>query len=378
MKVLFTQTYYLPYISGLTIYLQKLTQELTKKGHQITIITHRHQKKLKKNTFEKKVRLIRVPILFKIHKGFFSLAWPWYCLKEVIENQVIICNLPQPEALWPVMWAKIFKKRVIAIYSCQIVLPDNPLNNLIEKGIRTVHRLICLMVDDIIVYTKDYAQNVPLLKNFRKKTTAILPLVIIKKEQKKTTKRMAALINKKRHSLLIGFAARISAEKGLEYLIKAIPLLGKEYHHFKLVIVGPRKEVIGEEKYFQKINQLAKKYSQIIFLGTLSSIEMTSFYRLIDVLVLPSLNSTEAFGLVQVEAMLNGTPVVASNLPGVRVPIQLTKMGKIIPRQNSQAIAQAIIKIMKNKKKYFLSYQEVRKIFSIQKISEKFNCIIKA
>ena len=49
---------------------------------------------------------------------------------------------------------------------------------------------------------------------------------------------------------------------------------------------------------------------------------MGSFYTCIDVLVVPSINSTEAFGLVQVEAMMMGVPVVASDLPGVRVPVQ--------------------------------------------------------
>jgi len=377
MKILFTQTYYLPYISGLTIYAQKLTRGLVKNGHQITIITHRHQKKLKKNVSEKGVRLIRAPFLFRIHKGFFSPAWPWYCLEGVIKNQIIICNLPQIEAFWPVLWAKIFKKRTIVIYTCQIILPDGSLNRFIEKGLRIIHWLICLMADDIVVYTKDYAKNVPLLKKFGKKITAILPPITVKKEKKKLTAKIASLIKKKQQSLVIGFAARIASEKGLEYLIKTIPILKKRYRHFKLVIIGPKKEVAGEEKYFQKINQLAKKYSQIIFLGTLKSTEMASFYRLIDILVLPSLNSTEAFGLVQVEAMLNGTPVVASNLPGVRVPIQLTKMGKIVPPRNTKAIAQAIITITGNKKRYSLPHDEVKKIFSARKTFQKFDSIIK-
>ena len=51
---------------------------------------------------------------------------------------------------------------------------------------------------------------------------------------------------------------------------------------------------------------------------------MSSFYKSIDLLVLPSINQTEAFGMVQAEAIA-GTPVIAGNLPGVRIPIKLTK-----------------------------------------------------
>ena len=56
---------------------------------------------------------------------------------------------------------------------------------------------------------------------------------------------------------------------------------------------------------------------------------MAAFYSHIDLLVVPSLNGTESFGLVQIEAMMCGTPVVASNLPGVRQPVAMTGMGAI-------------------------------------------------
>ena len=56
---------------------------------------------------------------------------------------------------------------------------------------------------------------------------------------------------------------------------------------------------------------------------------MPPFYAACDVLVVPSLNSTESFGLVQVEAMLCGTPSIASNLPGVRQPPLMTGMGEV-------------------------------------------------
>ena len=68
--------------------------------------------------------------------------------------------------------------------------------------------------------------------------------------------------------------------------------------------------------------------------------EMAKFYPNIDLLVLPSLNSTEAFGLVQIEAMMNGVPCVASNLPGVRQPVWTHHMGRIIPIGDSKALAE--------------------------------------
>ena len=62
--------------------------------------------------------------------------------------------------------------------------------------------------------------------------------------------------------------------------------------------------------------------------------------------MLPSINSTESYGLVQVESMACGTPVVASNLPGVRVPVQMTGMGRLFPPANPSALAEALIGVL--------------------------------
>jgi glycosyltransferase involved in cell wall biosynthesis len=64
------------------------------------------------------------------------------------------------------------------------------------------------------------------------------------------------------------------------------------------------------------------------------------------------LNSTEAFGLVQVEAMMSGIPCVASSLPGVRCPVQMHGMGEVVPIGDSQALVQALFKVFARKTQY--------------------------
>jgi glycosyltransferase involved in cell wall biosynthesis len=75
---------------------------------------------------------------------------------------------------------------------------------------------------------------------------------------------------------------------------------------------------------------------------------MAQYYPNLDALVLSSLNSTEAFGLVQIEAMMNGVPCVASNLPGVRQPVKLHEMGKIVPVGDAGALAEALLEVLAN------------------------------
>lgn len=82
------------------------------------------------------------------------------------------------------------------------------------------------------------------------------------------------------------------------------------------------------------------------FLGIVSDAEKRALFELSDVLVLPSTNSTESFGMVQVEAMTCGTPAVATDLPGVRQPVLSSGMGKIVPIRDAKALGQAVVEVM--------------------------------
>jgi glycosyltransferase involved in cell wall biosynthesis len=102
-------------------------------------------------------------------------------------------------------------------------------------------------------------------------------------------------------------------------------------------------------------------------LGVLDAVQMAAFYPNLDVLVVPSLNSTESFGLVQVESMLCGTPCVASDLPGVRQPILQTGMGEIAPIGDAEGLAQSILKVLDNGESYSRSRSEIVERFSTEK-----------
>jgi glycosyltransferase involved in cell wall biosynthesis len=102
---------------------------------------------------------------------------------------------------------------------------------------------------------------------------------------------------------------------------------------------------------------------------------MAAFYPNLDVLIVPSLNSTEAFGLVQIEAMMNGVPCVASDLPGVRQPVMNTGMGKIIPIGNSAALAEAILDILAQPDQYRNDPIEVARHFTPDIIAAKYESL---
>lgn len=377
MKILFSQTYYLPYVSGLTIYAQRVAGGLVSRGHDVEMLVSQHDKRLKENETTDGFKVTRVPYLFFLHKGFFSPLWPLISLKKVVSNEVVICNLPQVEAFWLLIYAKLFKKRSVVIYTCEVKLPSSSINRLIENALYFFNWLSCLLAGKIVCYTKDYAENTRLLKHFKNKQVCILPPILISKEGEEITERINKQINRQPGEYIIGFAARISAEKGLEYLLEAIPLVEKQGVKIKVVCAGPRKEVVGEEHYFKKITQLADNLSgKVIFLGTLNFQEMRSFYKSIDLLVLPSLNSTEAFGIVQGEAMLCGKPVIASDLPGVRVPIRITGMGKVVLPGNTVELAKAITEVLSDKQDSFKLKPKAEIIFNINLVINEYEKLL--
>ena len=128
---------------------------------------------------------------------------------------------------------------------------------------------------------------------------------------------------------------------------------------------GPNAEVVGEEEYVSRVAPLIEKHqAHFKLLGPLHGAEFTAFYKSLDCLVIPSLNSTESFGLVQIEAMMNGTPVIASNLPGVRQPVTMTGMGEVVPIGDADALAEAMIQILTQKEAYLKDADLIGESFS--------------
>ncbi len=125
---------------------------------------------------------------------------------------------------------------------------------------------------------------------------------------------------------IIGYAGRFVREKRPDLLIRALEVINRTYPNARVVFAGEYD--IRYEDTWERYQPLIQRYEdQLIFLGKLESMQaMANFYAACDVLVMPS--DTECFALVQVEAMLCGTPVMMTDTPGGRVPVTETGMGK--------------------------------------------------
>ncbi|MFX0137090.1 MAG: glycosyltransferase family 4 protein [Candidatus Hodarchaeota archaeon] len=142
-------------------------------------------------------------------------------------------------------------------------------------------------------------------------------------------------------SPIILYVGRLTAEKGVEFLIKAFSNVITEIPDAKLVIVGSGKKE-NELKHLQK----KLKIKNIFFLGRIKNDLMPYIYSGCDVLVLPSFG--EIFGNVVLEAMATQKPVIGSYVGGMKELIVHGKNGYHVPPKNAEKITEYLLKILLN------------------------------
>ncbi len=365
MKVLVVLTYYRPWVSGLTIYAERLARALVERGHQVTVLTSHYEKNLPWREEMDGVTVIRHPVLFRFSKasvqpGFLSHAWAL-----MRQHDVVHVHLPQAEGGPLALIGRILARRpVVLTYHCDLQLPPGWMNRVIDRLAFTSNVIAGIFADAIVTYTEDYARNSPLLSRFSSKLRVILPPVSMPPPDPQA---VAAL--KRRYGTdgrtVIGFAARFAAEKGVEYLLDSIPFVREKCPTIKYLLAGQYQDVTGENVW-ERLQPKIQQYREFVeFLGPVPIAEMGNFFGACDVLTVPSINSTESFGLVQVEAMLSGCPVVASNLPGVREPARLTGMGEIVPVRDARGLAEGIVQVLENRSHYMRPRSDIEQLFDI-------------
>jgi glycosyltransferase involved in cell wall biosynthesis len=346
MKILVALTYYRPHISGLTIYVERAARALAARGHEVLVLTSRYDRRLPLEEVRDGVRIRRVPVLMRVSKGVIMPTIGWWATRLARWADVLWLHLPQFDAAGIALRGRLFRKPVVLTYHCDVTLPPGWLNRVANQVVHLMDHLAARLADVIVSYTEDYARHSPYLSRYLAKVRVIPPPVEIPVPD---PERVAAFRARwgLEGQVVIGMAARLAAEKGVEYLLEALPHILAVYPNARVLFAGPYRNVLGEEAYARRLAPLFERYrDHWTFVGVLEPEEMAAFYASCDVVVLPSWNATESFGLVQVEAMLCGTPVVASDLPGVRVPTQTTGMGLTFPPRDSRALAQAILRVL--------------------------------
>jgi glycosyltransferase involved in cell wall biosynthesis len=353
MKILEVLTYYRPWMSGLTIYVEWLSKALVQQGHEVTVLTSQYDPTLPRYDVQAGVKIVRVPVALRISKGVIMPSFGPMAWKLALKSDVIHLHLPQFDAPGVALRGRLLNKPVVLTYHCDLQLPPGLFNRLVDRVVLLMNQLAGHLSDAVVTYTRDYGQHSPFLSPFVDKKLHVIPPPV----EMVTCTEAEAQAFRERHQLagheVIGIAARLATEKGIEVLLKALPIVQAQFPKVKVLHAGPYENIIGEEAYAARLAPLFKQYEGTYYrLGLLEGAQFAAFYQNLDLLCMCSLNSTESFGMVQIEAMQSGVPVATCALPGVRQPVMMTGMGEITPVGDHEALAAAIIKILTDKEKY--------------------------
>jgi glycosyltransferase involved in cell wall biosynthesis len=364
MRVLVALTYYRPHVSGLTIYVERLARALAARGHPVTVLTSRYDRALPLRESLHGVEVVRVPVLMRVSKGVIMPTIGWHATRLVPAHDVLSLHLPQLDATGLALRGRLLGRPVVVTYHSDLILPPSPINWLANRVSDLGNHLAARLARRIVAYTDDFARHSPFLSRYLDRVTVIAPPVEMPEPAPEVVDAFRATHRLNGGGPVIGLAVRLAAEKGVEYLLEALPLILQRYPEARVVHAGPR-EAIGEAAYVRRLTALLEPHRErYTFVGTLTPDEMAVFFRSCDVHVLPSINSTETFGLVQVEAALCGTPSVASALPGVRMPTRMTGMGLTVPPRDARALAEAVLEVLGRRDQYVRPRAPIAERFS--------------
>ena len=378
LRILAALTYYHPYISGLTIYAERLARALVQRGHAVTVLTMQHDRALPSDEVIHGVRVVRAPVLARLGKGLVAPGFTIRAAGLLRDADVLHLHLPQFDAAAVALIAHARRVPIVVTYQCDLRLPPGAFNRTAEATLRVLDRVAGALADRVVTNTQDYSDRSPFLRRAGAKLEIIAPPIEIAAVDAATVQRFRAQCLPPGKAPIIAMVARLSAEKGVEVLLDALPRILAVHPGASIVFAGPYRSVPGEGAYFEC---LRPRLDALVaaghwrFLDVLDDQAIASLYASIDVLAVPSVNSTESFGLVQVEAMTHGVPCVAADLPGVRHAVRTTGLGALFPAGDAAALAHAVCAVLQRAVAPRTARPDIAARYAPQRAAERYEAL---
>jgi len=334
MKILIVNKLYSPWIGGVEKIVQQIAEGLNGKNElNIEVLCCQP---FGRGEFEEVngVKIYRASSLGMLWG--MPLSFDFFKLFKRIFQTVDIIDLHYPFPLATLAYF-IFKPKIKLIihYHSDIVR-----QKVLEFLIRPIIFYTLKRADKIIVSNQNVLKNSFYLKSFQQKCEIIPFGVDLDNFRRRARKEIKKI--REKYGKFILFVGRLSYYKGVEYLIDAMKDIES-----KLVIIG---DGPTKKRLELKIKNL-KIENKIYFLSAQEEKDLINYYRACEVLVLPSIFKSEAFGLVLIEVMACGKPVISTELgTGTSFVNKDGITGFVVSPRDSRSLSNAIRKIITNDK----------------------------
>lgn len=364
LKILIALQYYLPHRTGVPLHLQRVAERLVERGHTVTVVAARHHPALPRDETINGIRIVRLWPGLRVSRGMVMPAYPWALWFFLRTHDVVWLSTPMLETSLAAVMARWMNRGLISTHHGDLVLPSGGFNKFVSDFTFWHYNYMAKRADRLIAYSQDYADHSYYLHDYMDKVKVISPPIIIPDPDPTKSAELRATWSPDGGPIL-GFAGRFVKEKRPDLAIKALEVVKQTYPNVKLVFAGQHE--IAYEDTWEQAQDLVNTYAEhLIFLGELDDPHaLANYYAALDALVLTS--DTECFALVQVEAMLCGTPVIMTDTPGGRVPVQTTGMGKLAPMGDATAIGQTIVEVLQQREAYLKPKAEIESAFNLER-----------
>jgi rhamnosyl/mannosyltransferase len=358
VKVLQVSKLYYPWIGGVEKVVQDIAEGLKDKiDVEVLACQARGIGKREIINGIKVTKTSSVGMLFSMP---LSLTFPFHLARKIREVDLLHFHTPFPLGVLSQLMVGGKNKKIVVSYHSDVVRQIWALGFYKPLLTRFLER-----ADKILVTSRNLLNSSEHLKPFLDKCE-IVPISI--DVLKFTTGNVVAPKSKKilipKDEKIILFVGRLNYYKGVEYLIAA------------MLDVRAKLIIVGEGQLKNELESMVKNLkfdNKIFFLGKQSDAELRYWYKNCDVFVLPSVERSEAFGIVQLEAMAFKKPVINTDLPtGVPFVSKHGQTGLTVPPRDSDALSKAINRLLDNDDLRLRfgenAYARVKEKFSLDKM----------
>ena len=369
MKICILNTFFPPWRGGAETYTYNIARNLTLLGEHVEVVCACDPEPPAKLTVEgidvhrlrSRGRIYGVPIVPKLP----------YELGRV-DAEILHANFPNP------YYASIasFTSLLRGIPSVLTWHNDLPPVTLTASIIVYVHDNLVGQVylrnfKRIISTSEQYAKSSVLLQKYQDRVVVIPNGVDTERFNPKTDGsriRSRHNLEESKVILFVGALSRWHRYKGLDVLIEAFMEIQRQLDEARLLIVGE-----GDIKAeYQALCSTMKK--KVIFAGNVDDDELPNYYAASDLLVLPSIDRSEGFGLTLLEANATGKPVVASRVGGIPSVVTHGVNGLLVPPRDEKTLAETIVDLMKDEDKLLemgLNGRRIAEAYNWKEIAKK-------
>jgi len=363
MKIAQIVCVYPPYRGGIGTIAQKFSDVLTRQGHQVINYTPKYcNRQAYSGVIGNDVKLLKplieygnaaiTPALFgaldDIHLAIFH--YPFFGADLIMAAKLALSG----------------KKTKLAIYYHMDVAGSRFLEKLAIACLRPVRGYLFKKADLILVSTIDYAESGEIKALYRKYKNKIRALPFSVDLEKYHPSGKKELMAGPCRILFVGGLDRQHYFKGVGLLINVLADLKRgDAPDWTLKIIGSG----NLAAYYRERAKQAGILDRIDFAGNLSDKEKIRSYQEADFFVLPSINSNEAFGVVLLEAMASGLPVIASRLPGVRAVFEDGAQGYYFKPNDPGSLKARLMDLMGSFKRRLVMGKQAR-LLAEQKYGE--------